>query len=278
MRGAALLMSISLGACVAEPAGRAAEARGLGDLPRIMSMSPCLDAILVQVADPAQIVSISHYSHDPASTSMPLQQARRFPVNHDTAEEVIALRPSFVLLGPHVSPATQAAIRSAGVRIESIGVAGSIAESRSQIMTIARVAGHEARGTALVSRIDAALAQARPEPGSPAVPALIRLGGGLVPGAGTLADALLAHTGFRNLSSDYGLAMWDMLPFEPLIARPPRVLLTDLSARRGQPAPLLRAAGVGLVDFPESLLQCAGPSLIEAAGRLSAIRREMAAS
>lgn len=268
-RGAALIALLALAACGGTPQARAPMAA-----PRLMSLNPCIDAILVQVADPAQIVSISHYSHDPAATSMPLALARRFPANAETAEEVVALRPDIVLLGPHVAPATQDRIRNMGVRIESAGVPATIEESRAQIMAIARAAGHEARGAALVARIDAALARAAPSAGAAPLPALIRQGGGLVPGQGTLADELLARTGFRNMSGTYGLAMWDILPLEPLIARPPALLLTDRARPDPGAALLARVPGLRIADFPDRLLQCAGPSLIEAAGRLARIRRE----
>jgi iron complex transport system substrate-binding protein len=234
-----------------------------------MSLNPCVDAILVQVADPAQILSISHYSHDPRATSVPPDVARRFPANSGTAEEVIALRPDLVLLGAHVAPATQRAIAGVGVRIERADVPTTIAQSRAQVMAVARAVGHADRGQALLARIDAALARAAPNPDAKPVPALIRMGGGLVPGHGTLADELLARTGFRNASADYGLADWDILPLEPLIARPPRLLLSQRADRRL----LARVPGLHLADFPDRLLQCAGPNLIEAADRLAAIRR-----
>lgn len=234
-----------------------------------MSLNPCVDAILVRVADPAQILSISHYSHDPHATSIPLKLAHRFPANRETAEEVIALRPDLVLLGSHVAPATQRAIAGVGVRIEKADVPATIAESRAQVIAVARAVGHEDRGRALLARIDAALTAAAPREGAAPVPALIRMGGGLVPGKGTLADELLMRTGFHNASAGYGLAMWDMLPLEPLIASPPRLLLTQ----RADTRLLAKVPGLRVVDFPDRLLQCAGPNMIEAAERLAAIRR-----
>ena len=245
---------------------------GTGVPQRVMSLNPCIDAILVAVADPAQIASISHYSHDPRASSVPLAIARRFPVNYETAEEVIAARPDLVLLGAHVAPATQRAIAGTGVRIESVGVPASIAESRAQIMQVARAVGHEARGAALVARVDAALAAAAPPPGARPVPALIRMGGGLVPGEGTLAAELLGRAGFRNMSDLYGLAMWDILPLEPMIARPPAVLLTNKAETGGEGGALAAVPGMRVADFPDRLLQCAGPNLIPAAGRLAEIR------
>ncbi len=263
---------LALCACGGSPATTAPLARAAGQ-PRVMSLNPCIDAILVRVADPAQILSISHYSHDAGATSIPLAVARRFPANGETAEEVIALQPDMVLLGDHVAPATKAAIRSVGVRIESVGVPATIEESRAQIVQVARAVGHEDRGRALLAEVDAALAAAGPPTGAQPIPALIRSGGGLVPGQGTLASELLERTGFRNISADYGLAMWDILPLEPLLARPPRLILTDPAGSARQADLIAKVPGLRVAAFPDRLLQCAGPNLAEAAQRLAQIRR-----
>ena len=267
-RLAALLLIVALAGC-----GQHATRQATGAI-RIMSMNPCIDAILVRVADPGEIVSISHDSHDPAATSIPLDVANRFPANAGTAEEVVAAQPSMVLLGSHGDPATEKAIRAASVRMVAVGVPSTISESLDQIRGIARIAGHPERGAALVARIETALDAAKPGPGTTPVDALIRQGQGLVPGKGTLADDLLTRTGFRNKSPDFGLAMWDMLPLEPLMAHPPRLLLTDVSRTREQPAALSSVRQMRIADFPERLLRCAGPNLTDAAARLKRIRQK----
>lgn len=272
-----LSLVLALAALAGCGPGRQAGARHAEERPQVMSLNPCIDAIVLRVADPGQIVSISHYSQDARATSVPLDLARRFRANDGTAEEVVAARPDLILLGPHVAPATQAAIRSVGVHMLSIGVPASIAQSRAQIMAIARAVGHPARGRALVAQIDAALARTRPPAGSEPISALIREGGGLVPGTGTLADELLTHTGFANRSARYHLAMWDILPLEPLIADPPRVLLTDPGERESQAQLLAKVPGLRIADFPARLLRCAGPGMIAAAQRLAAIRRDVVA-
>src|SRR3546814_4208108 len=85
----------------------------------------------------------------------------------------------------------------------------SVSESRTQISEIAQAIGAPSRGARLNSAIDAALERARPRDKT-LIPALIWQGGGMVPGAGTLADELLRRTGFRNMSSAYGLQQWDV--------------------------------------------------------------------
>lgn len=245
---------------------------------RVVSVNPCVDAILVEVADSRQIAGISHYSQDPRSTSMNLATAKRFVATAGTAEEIVALAPDLVLSGSHVAPATSAALRRMGVPIVEIGIAETIAQSRAQIRTIAAAVGQPARGETLVARIDAAVAAAYTA--DPPLPALIWAGGGLVPGSVTLADDLLRTSGFRNMSRDYGLQKWDVLPLEKLVASPPRVLLTTRTPPgedRMLGHPVLRplAAQVAVRRFPERLLNCGGPTIIAALSQLAAVRKTL---
>lgn len=247
-------------------------------VPRIVSINPCIDAVLMDVADPAQIAGISHYSQDPRATSISLSQARRFHATSGTAEEVVALAPDVVITGPHVEPATIAALKRMRIALVQYPVPESVAESVAQVRAIAALAGHPQRGAVLAARIDAA---ARPSAGA-AVPALIWQGGGLVPGAGTLADELLRRAGFRNMSAAYGLKRWDVLPLEYLVARPPRVLLSPSLAAVGEdritahPAIRRLARRIIVAPYATRLMNCGGPTIIAAMARLKQIRRGVA--
>lgn len=248
-------------------------------LPRIVSINPCLDAILVRVAEPQQIAGISHYSQDPIATSIPLQVARRFHATSGTAEEVIALAPDEVISGPHVSPSTLDALERLGVHLTKLGVPESVAESERQIRVIAAIASAPERGEILIEQIESALARAGP-PDDRLLPALIWQSNGVVPGKGTLADELLRRTGYRNLSASYGLHKWDILPLEYLIAAPPALVLSPGTGRAGRDRtlehPVLRrlAGSVAFRSYPFRLLQCGGPTIVESVSRLAAIRHE----
>jgi len=247
---------------------------------RIVSINPCVDAVLVEVADAQQILAISHYSQDARATSIPLATALRFAATSGTAEEVVALRPDIVLAGAHVSPSTLAALKRLKVPVQTFTVPESVAESIAQVRAIAAAAGHPERGEALVRRIEAAVARARriaAQEGAP-VPALIWQGSGLVPGENTLADELLGVAGFRNMSAAYGLKRWDVLPLEHLAARPPRVLLSDRTAgdRMTGHRVLRRFDGqITRAQFDERLLSCAGPVIVRALDRLSVVRASL---
>jgi iron complex transport system substrate-binding protein len=272
---ATLLLAWGVASCAPDPANQQARLRDKA-LPRVVSINPCVDAILVQVADASQIAGISHYSQDPRATSIPLALARRFHATSGTAEEVVALAPDIVIAGAHVAPATSAALKRLGIALVTIGVPESIADSQAQIRTVAAAVGHPQRGAALVQRIDAAVAATRPTTPE-RVSALIWQGGGMVPGEGTLASELLRVTGFENLSASFGLTRWDVLPLEPLVARPPDVLFSlDPSGRGdrmlGHPVLKHLAERMAVRPFPERLLHCGGPTIIDATAHLARIR------
>ncbi len=246
-------------------------------------MNPCIDAILMQVARPQQIAAISHYSQDASATSITLAQAMRFKTTSGTAEEVIALNPDLVIAGAHVALPTVHALQRMGIRLVQTRVADSVQQSRAQIMQVAEAVGAPQRGRQLIARIDAALARATPTNAKP-ISAVIWQGEGMVPGAGTLADELLRRTGFRNMSRQYGLQQWDLLPLELLLAQPPQVLLTvhgtGQKTDRLLAHPVLQRLNdrVTTAAFPMRLLQCAGPTIIDAVARLAEVRRTFVAA
>lgn len=271
---AALLVAGCSGASGLAPAER--DAAGL---PRVVSINPCVDAVLMQIADQRQIAGISHYSQDARATSIPLDLARRFKATSGTAEEVVALAPDLVLAGGHVAPSTIAALARMRIPLVQLGVPESIAESSAQVRDIARAIGRRAQGEALVHRIDAAVRDAQPSDRR-AVPALIWQGGGMVPGTGTLSSELLQATGYRNMSADYGLKLWDVLPLEPLVARPPRVLLSVGAEGRddrmlGHPVLDHLKGRIAVRPYPDRLMHCGGPTIVDAVGQLARIRQSL---
>src|SRR5205085_1169579 len=103
---------------------------------------------------------------------------------------------------------------------------------------LAALAGHPARGEALLARIAAALAATRYD--GTRVTALLWQEGGIVPGEDTLIARLLAHTGFASHSAARGLGQGAYLPLEQVLADPPAVVLAA-GGERMLTHPALRA-------------------------------------
>ncbi|MFM5907766.1 MAG: ABC transporter substrate-binding protein, partial [Novosphingobium sp.] len=148
---AGILLALLLGACAPTQAARVPAPQG----PTLVSLNPCTDAILAEVADPAQILAISAWSHDPASSSMDTAQARRFASTNGSVEEVLALKPDLVIDGNFTPPATRAAFGKLGLRLEAFPIASTVEASRAQVRQLAALAGHPERGEAMIRRIDA---------------------------------------------------------------------------------------------------------------------------
>ena len=247
---------------------------------RIVSLNPCVDAILVEVADRGQIAAISHYSRDPSSSSIDAAGAG-YPVTFGGVEEVLALRPDLVLSGGYASSAARAAFGRLGVRLELFAVPETVAESIAQVRRIAEVVGRPQRGAALAARIEAALAAAAPPPGAPRLSAITYQARGFAAGPGSLMDEMMRRCGFDNAVTRYGLKYSGEIPLERLIADPPDVLLAGQAAP-GAPAwvdralshPALErvAARMRRATFPQQLTFCGGPVLIRTAALLAKVR------
>ena len=249
---------------------------------RIVSLNPCLDAILLDVADPGQITALSRYSVDP-NESYVAARARAFRHVWGSGEEIAQLRPDLVLLGGAGAMPLGGVLPRLGIASASFTVPRTIAESETQVRRVAALAGHPDRGAAVVDRIEAALAAAAPAPGEPRLSALVYEYQGQASGPHTLADELLTRTGFRNAAPRYGLERTLTIPLEAVLADPPQVLLSG-RLRPGEPSwgdrvlshPALRRLGARMhrESFAQTLLFCAGPVLIPAAAALAHARRD----
>ncbi|AUX70194.1 iron ABC transporter substrate-binding protein [Porphyrobacter sp. HT-58-2] len=242
--------------------------------PTIVSLNPCLDAILVEIAPPDQVLALSHYSRDAGASSIPADVAARYGVTGGTAEEVIAAKPDLVLASTFLPQPTRAALERAGLTVATFGSPTSIAASIAQVREVAALAGRESEGEALAARI-----AAPPSASSgPPINALLWQPGEIVAGEATLIAELLRDEGFVSHAAARGLRQADRVSLEGLLADPPRVLLVAGDAP-GQRHPLLagQLQATHIAAFDPSLIYCGGPTIPKARARLRAIRAEVEA-
>jgi iron complex transport system substrate-binding protein len=262
----AWLLALALAAC----APAASQAPRDGAHPTIVSLNPCLDAILVEIAPPSQVRALSHYSRDPASSSIPAQIAARYGVTGGTAEEVIAAQPDVVLASTFLPQPTRSALERAGLRVETFGSPTTVAESAEQVRAVAALAGRAGQGEAL-----ATLIAAPPSPPGAPIDALLWQPGEIVAGEQTLIAELLRETGFSSDAARRGLRQADRVSLESVLADPPQVLLVAGDAA-GQRHPVLagQLKATHIAGFDPSLIYCGGPTIPKARARLAQIRAE----
>ena len=265
IRWTILLGLLVLGACAPKP-----ERTG-----GIVSTNPCADAMLVELAPWDRIAAISHFSKEPAASSIPPDVAKHFAATAGTAEEVIARRPDLVVTSSFTPIATRQAYERAGLKVLTLDSPTSVAASEAQVMRLADALDLHARGVAMVRRIGLALAQAAPKD-SARPSALLYLSGNLASGGGTLLDELLRRTGFHDAAADYGLSHTGNLPLEAIIEHPPEVIMMpDLADRPAALRANVLQYRTHLALFPRNLANCGGPVIGRAAETLASIRRQV---
>ena len=272
-----LSLALATSAC-GSPRSQAQVVSASGAPRRIVSVNPCLDVILLEIADRSQIAALSQYSSDAYSSTI-AAEARRLPSTRGTIEEIIGLSPDLVLSGP--GQARVDLLKRLGVRAGVFPVPETVTDSLKQVREVATLIGHPDRGEALVVRIEAALQAAAPSSGAKPLSALVFMPGGFASAPGTLMDEMLTRTGFRNAATDYGLRQSMSVPLERIIADPPDVLLSG-EATAGAPSRAERlvrhpalasvAERIRRATFPERLVFCGGPVLIQTAAALARAR------
>ena len=261
MRAFACALAISL---ALPPAAEAAPAPR-----RVASLNLCTDELLLLLAHPAQIVSVTHLARQEAETPL-WQQARRYRRNDGTLLSVTALRPDLVLtMGGGARDRLRIAARL-GIRTLELPFAQSLEDVERSIRTVAGALGRVGAGEQLVRRLQR-LRRTAPAAAADA----IWLGGGgrTVPAGGVEAQWMrLAGLAQRRMQGD-------RVSLEQLALRPPRVLLRS-DYRRGQYSaaqrwlhhPLARATGQSRnVATDGRRWTCVGPLLIDEVERLRGV-------
>jgi iron complex transport system substrate-binding protein len=210
--GAAFLLSVLCGQAAAAPS-------------RIMSLRVCTDALLMDLVPPpssgqkSRIASVEFLAREKEALAF-WPQAARIPVNHGTAEEILSLHPDLVLTDPYMPAPTRALLARSGVKVVEVPAAENFDQIRAVTRQVAKAVGEEARGEALIARMDEELREVaahRP-------PAPIRVAewgtGGHVPGANGLFGAMLAAAGAKSITQ--GDSYYDL---ESLLAARPDALI-----------------------------------------------------
>ena len=199
-------------------------------LPSVASINLCADQLVLTVAAPEQVLTVSWLSADPEE-SLLAAQAARYPLNYGSAEELLRFHPDVVIAGAYTNAFTRALLARLGYKVIELEPEDSIADIARNLRLVAAAVGREERGDALVAELQAReqqIAAARPAH-SPAT-VVVRPGGFTV-GEHSLANELMQLAGVRNVAAEQGLDRWGSLSMETLLAsRPELIVLTGYRA------------------------------------------------
>ena len=182
---------------------------------RVASLNLCTDELLLLLARPEQIVSVTHLAQDRAESPL-WRQARRYRRNDGSLLSVAALRPDLVVtMGGNGADRGSIAQRL-GIRMLSLPFAQSLGDVEKSIAAIGKALGRQAQAQRLVARIEA-LKRTAPRQ---AVDTVWLGGGGRSVAADGLAAQWMRLGGFRQRS-----LAGDRLSLEQMLVQPPQILL-----------------------------------------------------
>ncbi len=260
MRAFVLVSAISLsfsGAAAAAPA-------------RVASLNLCTDELLLMLAEPARIVSVTHLSQKQAETPL-WEQARRYRRNDGSLLSVAPLKPDLVLTMGGGGRDSVGIARTLGIRTLDLPYPQSLSDIERSVSQVAAALGRPEAGKGVLAGI-AALRGSAPSK----MRDTVWLGGG---GRSVAAEGLAADwmrlAGFRQRR-----LKGDRISLEQLVSNPPAILLRS-DYRSGQYSgeqrwlahPLVRrATNARTIMTDGRRWTCMGPLMVDEVVRL---RREL---
>jgi iron complex transport system substrate-binding protein len=200
------------------------------DLVSVASINLCADQLVLTLADPGQIRTVSWLAADPEE-SLLAAEAARYPLNYGSAEELLQFAPDVVIGGSFTNAFTRALLSRLGYRVVVLEPESSIAEIEANVRTVAHAINRVERGEAVVAAIGARARELQHDRPQHPVAAVVVRPGGFTVGDRSLAQDLMTVAGVRNVAAEQGLDRWGSLSMETLLrTSPDLVVLTGYRA------------------------------------------------
>ncbi|MCU7915595.1 MAG: ABC transporter substrate-binding protein [Candidatus Thiodiazotropha sp. (ex Gloverina cf. vestifex)] len=246
---------------------------------RVVSVNLCSDQLLLMLADPQQVASVSHLSRDPDS-SFVADEAAAFPLNHARAEEIIRLKPDLILVTPHTNPRLRTTLKQLGYPLHQLSLGHRFDDIVKDIRQLAARLGQGSRGESLIQQMQQRLQSGAAKAAHPPT-AIFLQPRGYTSGSDTLQDEALRLAGWHNLAAQQGVKGYTPVPLEKVLHWQPETIFTsaytgsgDSLAERQLQHPALKRllAKHPMVEIPYKYWICPGPMLADAVALLQQAR------
>ena len=191
---------------------------------KIVSLNLCTDQLLMLLADPNQIVSLSKIVDD-QNVSFLAKRSAEFKKNRGDAEEIFVNNPDLVVAGVYTEKATVQILQSLGVRVEIFPIEKNFDDIIENIKKMGLLVGHSDRAKRMIDNFNVRLEELRSGI-SERPSAAIYSANGYTTGTDTLSGQILKTAGFRNITEEVGMSFGGTLPLETLVMLNPDLVIT----------------------------------------------------
>lgn len=246
---------------------------------RIVSMNLCADQMVLLLAAPGTVASVSFLTADPAESPV-AHLTEGLVLNHGQAEEVIALDPDLIVTGRYTTGAAKILLRRLGYEIIELDMPLDFAGVREAYIFLGERLGRRSTADALIANFDARFEALYDHVGQRSFGTVLILdANGFTVGRPSLVDQVLTHIGLTNLAAQLGIGDFGQVTMEAvLLAQPDHMVRmmyrpdTPSLANQTLSHPALRKTlgGQPMIPVPQSWVSCGGPFLADAAEQVLA--------
>lgn len=250
---------------------------------KVVSINLCTDQLLMLLAEPEHIASVSYLAAKANSSAMH-KRASGILQNYGLAEEILLMKPDLILAGTFTSRPAVFLLKRLGFNIVELPVASNFDDIRQNIMTVARAVDEIQRGEQLIASFNKRLLSALSTQSDPLPVAVFYRENGYTTGSNTLANTILEAGGFNNLATQLGISGSRHMSLETLISHEPDIIISGLRrSKKGSvamavfqhPAFKKFKAQKQMISISDPLWVCGTPFVLDAVEHLVAVRQNM---
>ncbi len=244
---------------------------------RIVSMNLCTDQMVLQLAAPGTVVSVSFLTADPAESPV-AHMTKGLTLNYGQAEEVIALDPDLVVTGRYTTIASKILLRRLGYRVVEIDMPLTFEGVRETYLNLGKTLERESEARLLADDLETRFDVLSARVGRRSFGSVLILdANGFTVGRPSLVDQVLSRLGLTNVAARLDVGDFGQVTMEAvLIAKPDHLVRmeyrSDTPSLANQtlshPALVKYLGTKEMISVPQSWLNCGGPYLAAAAERV----------
>lgn len=239
---------------------------------RVVSINLCTDELVLALAHPDQVRSVSYVVKDPAQSTWAFQ-AKAYPANYNRIEEIVQLRPDLVVANYFSGHGVLPYLQQQRVTTLIVPQIHSFAELKLQLQRLGAALNNPHAAEHVFSKLDLDLQSARRKIHYPKYRALIFRPGGLTENRPSFIVELLEHAGLTNAAAELSSAAWPRVNAETLAQLKPDLILfigsskseSALAYEKMQHAVFQRyVAQKRILYLPVNLFSCGSSASVQA--------------